>query len=843
MVVALSKEQAKENLKILLEKFKREFESGKTDSYNEEATKIAFIQPLLKDVLGWDVNDNYEVSPEEKVSRDRVDYGLKVDGKFCMLVEAKPVKADLEKHVEQAVKYGYNKRDVPFVMLTDFEGIKVFDTTVKPNFKNLNKGLKIDLDWKEYVSSFDELWLLSKESAVNHKLDELIKVKAKDRQTIDRAILDDLEGWREILAKDIYKNNHGLFNSGDLEKDGHYLKEITQKILDRVIFMRFCEDRNLSNRPSMRTLFEDRTDSIGTRAMALLDDEFKQYNVVFNSDLFGRRDWDGKVLVHIKALREIILGTYDPYLFDVIPLEVLGNIYEQYLGYTIRLTEQQVKYELKPEVRKAGGVYYTPKYIVDYIVKNTVGKILEEGSPAKIKNLSILDPACGSGSFLIRAYEEMLNYYKNLKAKEAKGDKIMAGQGELETRIGATASELNITEKAEILKRHIYGVDIDDQAVEVTKLSLMLKMLEGEHGLVGGRGVLPMLDRNIKCGNSLISGDSQELFKYFGKDYYKVKPFDWKTEFKQVMVDEGGFDVVIGNPPYEVTLGKEKKKDISNLLQINKYFKEQYKTIEGETNLYKVFTEKGINLVSKKGMFSFIMPTSILNDKSALELRKLLLEAFKCVKINEFPEKAKVFENVIQGVCVYVFSNNASGIFMRTNILDEDIGKRKVLSIDKRLIVRLNYKIPLFKSEEEIRIIETLCELKKFKDIEGSVVFREGEIHLTKFKEAIRSEARGKNIFRLIRGDVVQRYNILNNSNKDSFIDEEKAVSITNAKKMDDANQKRLVYQQVVNMQKDRRLNFAIIDSKMYVGNTCGYVLVNDSKYDLRIPPIKWTLG
>ena len=556
----LTKEQAKKNLAVLVAKFKSEFESGKTQTYNEEATKIAFIQPLLKEVLGWDVNNHDEVSPEEKVSRDRVDYGLKINGKTVMFVEAKPVKADLDKHIEQAVRYGFNRKDVPFIMLADFEGIMLFDTTIKPNFKNLKKGMKLAIPWKEYLSRFDELWILSKEAVLAGKLDELIKIKPKDRLTIDKAILEDLEGWREKLAKDIYKNNHTLFNSGDPDKDGTYLKEITQKILDRIIFMRFCEDRNLSNRPTLKSIFADRNEAVGTKAMTLVDEEFKHYNYIFDSDLFGTREWDGKIVVDIKPLKEIIVATYDPYLFDVIPLEVLGNIYEQYLGYTIKLTEHQAKYELKPEVRKAGGVYYTPKYIVDYIVKNTVGKVLEESTPAKIKKLSILDPACGSGSFLIRAYEEMLNYYRGLKVK---GDKILDGQADFGIRGDGKERELTIWEKAEILKRHIYGVDIDEQAVEVTKLSLMLKMLEGEQGLVAGRNVLPMLDKNIKCGNSLISGDSQELFKYFGKDYWKVKPFNWKEEFKHIMVDEGGFDVVVGNPPcISVFIALNQKKNI-----------------------------------------------------------------------------------------------------------------------------------------------------------------------------------------------------------------------------------------------------------------------------------------
>jgi adenine-specific DNA-methyltransferase len=511
----LTKEKAKENLAKLIEKFDRESFAGRIKEYNEEATKTAFIQPLLKDVLGWDVNDRNEVSPEEKIYSGRVEYGLKVDGKIKFYVEAKPPKAELGKHIEQAVRYGYNRNGVPFVLLTDFEELKLFDVTVKPDVRNPLKGLKIDVRWNQYLSQFDKLWWLSRESIVQGELDKLLLAKSKERLPVDKAILYDLKRWREALAKEIFKNNLGLFHSGDRDKDANYLKEITQRILDRIIFMRSCEDRGLIHRRPLRELFEERTETVGTNTMVFLKEEFKHYNTIFDSDLFRPQEWEGNLAVDFKVVRNIVLDTYNPYQFDVIPLEVLGNIYKQYLGYTIRLTDHQVKYELKPEVRKAGGVYYTPEYIVDYIVKNTVGKLLQELPSKKIAKLRILDPACGSGSFLIRAYEEMLNYYRSNK-KQTK--KSAEGQEKLDLKQEELKPHLTIQEKSEALRNHIFGVDIDEQAVKVAKLSLMLKMLEGEYGIVPGRAILPMLDKNIKCGNSLISGDTLELQKYFGDE-------------------------------------------------------------------------------------------------------------------------------------------------------------------------------------------------------------------------------------------------------------------------------------------------------------------------------------
>ncbi len=639
----LTIERAKENLAKLIAKFERELATGRIKDYLEETTKTGFIQPLLKDVLGWDVNNIDDVSPEEKVSHGRVDYGLKVDGVIKVFIESKAIREDLNKHIEQAVRYGYNKKSVPFVLLTDFEGIKLFDVTVKPDSRNLLKGLKLDLDWKDYLKQFDKLWLLSKESVVKGELDKLLLVKPKDRLPVDKAILDDLKRWRVSLAKDIFKNNHHLFHSGDSGKDANYLKEITQRILDRIIFMRSCEDRSFIYRSHLKELFEERTETVGTNTMLFLKEEFKHYNIIFDSDLFRPQEWEKNLAIDFIVIRDIIMDTYNPYQFDVIPSEVLGNIYEQYLGYTIRLTDHQVRYELKPDVRKAGGVYYTPEYIVDYIVKNTIGKLLQELPPKKIKKLRILDPACGSGSFLIRAYEEMMNYYRNQKKKHQ--PKSKEGQRKLELKHAEVEPLLSIHEKSAILRDHIFGVDIDEQAVEVTKLSLMLKMLEGEFGIIPGRSILPMLDRNIRCGNSLISGDTLELKKYFGDDWYKVKPFNWKDEFRKIMKEEGGFDVVIGNPPYVQLSMEENLK--SNL---KKYLVKKYESSMGRLNTFGFFTKLGIELLREKGHLGFIIPNTILTQDYYEKLRIIILDNCvikSIVSFENLPFKDAVIENII----------------------------------------------------------------------------------------------------------------------------------------------------------------------------------------------------
>ncbi len=601
----LTKEKARENLTKLIEKFERESSLERIQDYTEEAMKLGFINPLLKDVLGWDVENFDVVSPEKRVSRGRVDYGLKVGGKIKVFIEAKAAKDALtNKDIEQAVGYGYSYRGVPFVILTNFAELKLFDVTVKPDRRNPFKGLKMDLRWNQYLQDFERLWLLSKEAVSQGELDKLHLAKPKERLPLDKGILDDFKKWRENLAKDIFKRNPRLFHSGDTAKDADYLKEITQRILDRIIFIRSCEDRGLVFWRPLKDVFEEKTETVGTNTMVFLRPEFGFYNSHFDSDLFRPQEWENDLAIDFKVMRDIVLDTYNPYQFDVIPVEVLGNIYEQYLGYTIRLTDHQVKYELKPEVRKAGGVYYTPEYIVDYIVMNTVGRLLKELPPRKIRKLRILDPACGSGSFLIRAYEEMLKWCEDQKKHQRK---IRSEEGKLYPGYEEQEPRLTIREKSEILCQHIFGVDIDKQAVEVTKLSLMLKMLEGEHKIIPGKGLLPMLNKNIKCGNSLISGSPLELKKYFGDTWYKAKPFNWNEEFRKIMVEEGGFDVVLGNPPYLSFSGRQKPKGYEKEIA---YWKERYPW-DAWPSSHGLFLIRGIEILRRGGLLSYIVPDQV----------------------------------------------------------------------------------------------------------------------------------------------------------------------------------------------------------------------------------------
>lgn len=668
-------DDAKAKIGDLIEKFQREKRGGNIDEYNESETKAGFIEPLLQ-ALGWDTRDRNEVGFETKVSGGRVDYSLKLQGAPRIYVEAKPLKADLAQPdiVAQAITYGYNTKAVKWVLLTDFQELRLFDVTLKPTRRNLERGLRLTLRYSEYLDRFSDLWLVSKPSVETGELDRVLLPKRaeRDRLPVDRAILEDLTRWQEILAKDLYKHS-----GYSLEADR--LREAVQRILDRIVFIRSCEDRKLTHAERLRDLIDQRREEIGTNFGLVLKGLFRRYDRDFNSDLFSPH-FSEDLAVDFTVLKEIILGTYEPYLFDVVGVHLLGSIYEQCLGYTINLTEKRVKYEPKPQVRKAGGVYYTPEYIVEYIVKNSIGRLLRERGKArtsKQKNLPlrVLDMACGSGSFLIRAYDELYRHYESMKAEALKrrAETLKAARADqfafpLAAEEEGISPRLTIVQKRDMVLDHLFGVDIDPQACEVARLSLMLKMLEDEYGIVPGRAILPTLDYNVQCGNSLISGDVLKLQSFFRDDWIRTKPFDWEVHFRKIM-EEGGFDVIIGNPPY-VRIQTLVRDQVA-------FFNQHYASASGNYDIYILFVERALQLLKPGGILGFILPHKFFQAAYGKGLRKVITDQRCLMEIVNFRDN-QIFEGSSTYTCLLFLQKDGAKSFKYAEI-------RKLIEPEKQL--------------------------------------------------------------------------------------------------------------------------------------------------------------
>ncbi|OGJ95145.1 MAG: restriction endonuclease subunit R [Candidatus Raymondbacteria bacterium RifOxyB12_full_50_8] len=648
------KEQAYKDISDLVKRFEEQYASYKSGDYNETATRRDFIDPFFK-ALGWDIDNSQgaaeayrEVIHEDKVTvgeqKKSPDYSFRLPGgKRLFFVEAKKPSVFIKEEISPAYqikRYAWSAK-LPISILTDFEEFAVYDCTTKPKLTDKASLSRIKyLTFREYLAEFDFLWdTFAKENVIRGSFDKFVlsDKNKKGTATVDKEFLASLDEWRKLLAVDISKNNKKL--------DEGSINYAVQQTIDRIIFLRICEDRGIEPSERLKSYVADK------HCYQALFEYFREADKKYNSGLFDfKKDKLSEDLtIDDKVLKEIIRGLYYPecpFEFSVLPVEILGSAYEQFLGKVIRLTAgHNAKVEEKPEVRKAGGVYYTPQYIVEYIVKNTVGKLVEGKTPDEVEKIKIVDPACGSGSFLLGAYQFLLDWhilYYSGASKKAKAGCITP-EGGLTTAL-----------KKKILLNNIYGVDLDAQAVEVTKLSLLLKCMEGETQAsiqnqlsMFHERVLPTLEANIKCGNSLVGTDfDNSLFKLDDEAESKIRPFDWKVAFPEVF-KQNGFDAVIGNPPYvrQELLGNSKE-----------YFQKVYKVYNGTADLYSYFIERGMTLLNPGGIFGIIVANKWMRANYGEPLRKWLIEK-DIIEIVDFGD-LPVFENATTYPCILIADKN-----------------------------------------------------------------------------------------------------------------------------------------------------------------------------------------
>lgn len=905
---------APDKIKELIERFERNIEAYKQGKYNETQTRREFIDPFFTE-LGWDVDnkDGYAEAYKDVVHEDAIkvgskmkapDYSFRIGGVRKFFLEAKKPSVNIKDDVSPAYqlrRYAWSAK-LPLSILTDFEELSVYDCRYRPFPKDKASKSRIKyINYRDYIDQWDEIYgIFSKESILKGSFDKFADTSKGKKGTaeVDAEFLKEIEKWRDFLARNI-----ALRNSQLSQRELNYA---VQKTIDRIIFLRICEDRGIEQYGRLGALQN------GANVYERLLEYFRGADAKYNSGLFhfanekgreGERDiLTPNLKIDDKTFKEIVKNLYYPvcpYEFSVLSADILGQVYEQFLGKVIYLTKgHQAKVEEKPEVRKAGGVYYTPKYIVDYIVENTVGKLTWEyvakkcnicdacggevgkgdrvsglgaeendtefkkkgdgenailqgtgglatvngsgggniqadgefsqdrtirtdkpdekgssfhtckycgrireeaqgrlsqahlnsirlsdgigntsGNSSKIKVpeqnsnaecrianasirknadkiipvsrrssktlnpkpqtldpskfcLKILDPACGSGSFLIGAYQYLLDWhlkqYIKDTAKFAKGRKPKIRQ----TSTGDW--RLTIDERKRILLNNIYGVDIDAAAVEVTKLSLLLKVLEDESGeslenqltfTFDKERVLPDLCNNIKCGNSLIGPDF-----YDGKDQQpdlfdedallKVNAFDWAAEFTDIMQD-GGFDAVIGNPPY--LAGREWTDELRTQ---RTYFKEHFSCMTDQYDLYALFIQQGIELLRENGQIGYITPTTWLNNEHYQNIRVWLIDHCNVALFGDY-RNVKVFPTatvlpiVLVGIRSEHPKDNFSSkieVFTENGFLESFNTSANVWKTFPELTFNLSLSeldLPIIKKIDNLsEVLQELCEVR-----------------------------------------------------------------------------------------------------------------------------------
>ena len=635
---------APDNLYQLVEKFERDQSRFQQPDYNEAQLRQEFVNPFFA-TLGWDVGDSKQVLHEAGLrsggSVKHPDYSFLAGSRRAFYVETKKPSINIGSSVEPAEQlrsYGWSG-NTALGILTNFAEFAVYDCRIEPKQGDSPAEARIMyLTHSQYLDQWERLQeTLSPEAVRQGVHRDLLETTAKGVLRVDEAFLRDMETWRVDLAEHLHKQARFI----DRTLNQRELNLLVQRTIDRIVFLRIAEDRNLESYGRLERA------ALSKGVYAQIKKLYLSADRRYNSGLFhfnpadkSRPDADTLSLdIYIvdNVLRRIINRLYPPesrYQFSVISADILGQVYERFLGKVIEVRsdgiETSVTVEEKPEVRKAGGVYYTPSYIVDYIVENTVGTLLKDKTPAQAAKLRVLDPACGSGSFLTGAYQYLLDWHLSAYRDNP-------GRYKNRIRHSADGIILRIEEKRRILLDNIYGVDLDQNAVEVSKLSLLLKMLENEHDTLDiEEPLLPDLSGNIKWGNSLIGSDffsGDEVADADDEELLRVKPFDWASSagFGEIMAT-GGFDAVIGNPPYVSMLILDKMQDKA----IKPYWKGKYASAAGAFDIFVLFVEKGITLLKENGLLGFIVPNKFLAAEYAIEFRKWLLANSQFVSLTDY---------------------------------------------------------------------------------------------------------------------------------------------------------------------------------------------------------------
>lgn len=617
----LDRDAARARLREVVDSYAQQREAAEDPAggYPESQARVDFIDEFLI-VLGWDVRNEggrphslREVVVELSTGLDdagepgsgRPDYVLRVDGKPRLVVEAKKPAVNVPNSANaarQARRYGHSMA-LPAAVLTNFTSTAIYDARVEPqpgddaHVARLPEGL---IDWRDYADRFDDLWeRLSYEVVASEQYFDVYDYEVEPRGTaqVDRALLAQLRQWRIALASDISQSDSAL---GPEE-----VGRLTQRLLNALLFLRICEDREIEPYGSLSDALES----------GRFEDRLRSADDTYNAGLFEVLD---RVSVSDAVLQSVIEDLYWPrsrYAFAVLEPEILAAVYEHFLGERLAPGFDGFELEPKPELLHHGGVVPTP----DWVIERVVDLALEGVSPQPINTQAsaptVLDPASGSGGFLLAVYRRLL------RQMEPAGER------------------LDLSSRGELASRHLFGVDIDPEAVEVTRLSLLLAILGDERiDPRRARDVLPDLRANIRVGNTLIDSSFDEHFPSVAANIDRraaVRPFDWDNAFPKILEEGEGFDVVLGNPPYaRIQVLAEHLPDQRAFFQspASGYATAQ----EFNFDQYMLFVERGLQLLRPGGRLTYILPHRFMTSVAGSAMRRRLLQDTVIEKVIHF---------------------------------------------------------------------------------------------------------------------------------------------------------------------------------------------------------------
>lgn len=667
----MSSAQRKQKLTELIAEYNKFKKQGKLDLTSEETIRT-WLNNLLA-IFDWDVRDTSQILQEKVLSKaekeklkeigsqnTRPDYTFRIAKQKLTFLDAKDITVKIIDDAEAAFQiksYGWSIL-APCAFISNFEEFAIYDCTYTPEQgQDPNLGrLYFTIDG--YVTNFEVLEThLLKENIYKGKLNEIYSASLQDNRYIEKITPDlkfaqQLSDFRLALAADVLSNNADYIGDNSAN-----LSYIVQIIINRVLFVRVCEARKIEEEGLL----------LSFKAKGFWD-EFK------NSSYFDFFEhYDGPLFDRINSIHEIEISNevFDqllqylyypsPYRFDVIPTKLLSDIYEIFLSKKLLIDEEEVKDEIKSEYLKTKGAVGTPQYIVREIIRRTIPrqKLLEEGIE-NIFNRKILDIACGSGVFAIEVYDYLEEIFRELF--------LASNHADFHQYFVVTDNDVivNLIGKKAIMDNCIFGVDIDPEAVEVAKMSLSLKIVDAyeyleaynEIGIFGNR-ILNGIGNNIRCGNSLVESDILETFPSLEdneEELLKTNIFDWRGEhgFNEIFQQKGGFDFIIGNPPYV-----EVKNYNVDLPYMHQYIKEKFPSSKnGKIDLAIPFIERAIGLLNPTGRLGFIVQKRFFKTEYGKKIREIITASNYISSVIDF-ETTSIFKDRITYVALLLLDKSS----------------------------------------------------------------------------------------------------------------------------------------------------------------------------------------
>ncbi|WP_326384772.1 Eco57I restriction-modification methylase domain-containing protein [Flavobacterium sp. SUN052] len=788
---------------------------------------------MFVSILGYTLNPdaNYNLITEQKneTNSKKADGAIIFDQNVHAIIELKGTETtDLSKIENQAFGYKNNQKNCSYVIISNFEKLRFY-------IDNATEHVEFNL-FTLSRKEFDLLYTCLSLESMQTDLPKKIKNESvSNEDKITKELYKDYSTFRKELFNDIEQLNP--------QYDRLLLFKKTQKLLDRFLFIFFAEDRQLLPTNLIFSINLEWQNLRQARIPVSLYDRYKMYFQDLNT---GARV---SLPAFGKHTNEIVTAQYDIYAYNgglfqpdevldtiainddllfkhtkklsdydfesEVDVNILGHIFENSLNEIDEITNAIEGQEIDKTKtkRKKDGVFYTPKYITKYIVDNTIGKLCAEkkleialdetkySTDKKITvvtkkklietldsyrkwllQLTIVDPACGSGAFLNQALEFLIAEHKYVDELQAKlfGDALVLSDVE-----------------GSILENNLFGVDLNEESVEIAKLSLWLRTAQRNRKLNS-------LNNNIKCGNSLIDD----------ANIAGEKAFNWHNEFSQVF-EKGGFDVVIGNPPYV---------SVKMLKNIDKeFFINNYETSKGQFDLYTLFYEKGFNILKENGILSFITSNTFLSNKDFFEFRKFILLKSNVVEILNLGETVFIDANIDVAILSYRKNDNEQEILICKNRGEFD--KKTFGYINQQNFISDNFEMKINIPQGELKLIKKINSKKEL---------------LSEILELPRGIEFGSNSEKIFNETIINSEKILFGKNIDRYIidfDNKYCVFENNISVFKNhyiyANEKILI-QRIRNLSLKRRIIAVIDNEKHLCTNTLRIGYLKSKKYSLK---------